>query len=232
MRVVHRMRPRWLASVRARACGGGSSSSASGSRWSRWSPRSLVGLLLPGAATTSSTGTLNDFTGGTALIAVVVLLTTPLQAAGEEYVFRGYLLQAFGSLVRATGGWRSWSPPRCSRSRTALQNFPLFFDRFVFGLIAGWLVIRTGGLEAGIALHILNNFLAFGLALAFGDIGDDAERLGGQLVEHRADRHPVRRLHRARAAGGPADGSADAHPAARGEPPEPAHRGTADGRDA
>ena len=30
---------------------------------------------------------------------------------------------------------------------------------------------RTGGLEAGIALHILNNFLAFGFALAFGDLG-------------------------------------------------------------
>ena len=50
------------------------------------------------------------------------------------------------------------------------QNLPLFFDRFAFGLIAGWLVTRTGGLEAGIALHILNNFLAFGLALAFGDL--------------------------------------------------------------
>ena len=50
-----------------------------------------------------------------------------------------------------------------------VQNFPLFFDRLAFGLIAGWLVIRTGGLEAGIALHVLNNFLAFGIALAFGD---------------------------------------------------------------
>ena len=50
------------------------------------------------------------------------------------------------------------------------QNFPLFFDRFMFGLIAGWLVMRTGGLESGIALHILNNFLAFGAAVTFGDL--------------------------------------------------------------
>ena len=28
----------------------------------------------------------------------------------------------------------------------------------------------TGGLEAGIAMHVLNNWLAFGLALAFGDM--------------------------------------------------------------
>ena len=53
-----------------------------------------------------------------------------------------------------------------------LQNPPLFFDRFMFGLIAAWLVIRTGGLEAGIALHVLNNYLAFGLAIAFGDINE------------------------------------------------------------
>ena len=32
-----------------------------------------------------------------------------------------------------------------------VQNFPLFFDRFMFGMIAGWLIIHTGGLEAGIA---------------------------------------------------------------------------------
>ena len=51
------------------------------------------------------------------------------------------------------------------------QNFPLFFDRFAFGFIAGWLIIRTGGLEAGIAMHILNNFFALGAALLFGDIG-------------------------------------------------------------
>ena len=52
------------------------------------------------------------------------------------------------------------------------QNFPLFFDRFAFGLIAAWLVTRTGGLEAGIALHVLNNFLAFGLALSYGDLSE------------------------------------------------------------
>jgi membrane protease YdiL (CAAX protease family) len=36
--------------------------------------------------------------------------------------------------------------------------------------MAGWLVTRTGGLEAGIALHVVNNIVAFGLALAVGDV--------------------------------------------------------------
>ena len=36
-------------------------------------------------------------------------------------------------------------------------------------------MILTGGLEAGIAMHVLNNFLAFGLALAYGDMDAHAE---------------------------------------------------------
>ena len=74
-----------------------------------------------------------------------------------------------------------------------LQNFPLFFDRFMFGLIAAWLVIRTGGLEAGIALHVLNNFLAFGLRPGLRRHLRDAQRHRGQLVEHpgRPSRSPL-----------------------------------------
>jgi len=177
MRVMHRMRLRWLTSVVPKM------------RWGfLWVCVAIsvvaliaqiaVGLVVPGAES-GEVGGLNDFTRTTAILAVIVLLTTPLQAAGEEYVFRGYLMQAFGSF------WSfSWVPPWGARwiaivSTSALfalahgaQNFPLFFDRFMFGMIAGWLVIRTGGLEAGIAMHVLNNFLAFGFALSFGDLGE------------------------------------------------------------
>ena len=59
------------------------------------------------------------------------------------------------------------------------QSAPVFFDRFAFGLVAGVLVIGTGGLEAGIAMHVLNNWLAFGLALAFGDMGSTLNPTGG-----------------------------------------------------
>ncbi|HYO41501.1 MAG TPA: CPBP family intramembrane glutamic endopeptidase [Nocardioidaceae bacterium] len=169
MRWLHRMRPRWLASVVPRF------------RWRFFAvclgvavvallAQVLVGLLLPAGSEDDLSGAVNDFTVRTALTALVVLASTPLQAAGEEYLFRGYLLQAFGSLFRSR-----WVAVVGTALLFAIahgsQNFPLFFDRFAFGLIAGWLVTRTGGLEAGIALHILNNFLAFGFALAFGDIG-------------------------------------------------------------
>jgi len=169
MRVLHRMRPRWLASVVPRM------------RWRFFfvclglAVIALLAQILAGTVVPSSSGDgdlagkLNDFTAGTAAVALVVLLTTPLQAAGEEYLFRGYLLQAIGSLFR-----NRWVAIVATATLFAVahgaQNIPLFFDRFAFGLIAGWLVTRTGGLEAGIALHILNNFLAFGLALSFGDL--------------------------------------------------------------
>ena len=170
---LHRLKPRWLSSVRPRL------------RWSfllvclALSVVALlaslgVGLLLPLAPGESPVGEVNDFTARTRDFAIVILLLTPLQAAGEEYLFRGYLTQAFGSLV--------WSR-RASQALAVLgpalvfalfhgfsQDPPVFFDRFAFGVVAGILVIRTGGLEAAIAMHVLNNFLAFGLALAFGDL--------------------------------------------------------------
>lgn len=167
MRVFHRMRPRWLMSVRP------------GIRWKFFFiclglavvalvAQLLVGSLLPGD-TNDVGGKLNHFTASSAAVAVIVIFTTPLQAAGEEYVFRGYLMQAFGALFR-----RKWVAIITTATLFALahgvQNFPLFFDRFAFGLIAALAVTLTGGLEAGIALHILNNFLAFGIAVAFGDL--------------------------------------------------------------
>jgi hypothetical protein len=40
-------------------------------------------------------------------------------------------------------------------------------------------VIVTGGLEAGIALHVVNNGLFFGLTLAFGDIDEALAPVAG-----------------------------------------------------
>ena len=49
-------------------------------------------------------GTPSFPTGQLLATAIVILLTTPLQALGEEYGFRGYLMQAFGSLIALPGG--------------------------------------------------------------------------------------------------------------------------------
>lgn len=94
---------------------------------------------------------------------VVIVLTSPLQAAAEEFLFRGYLLQGLGSLVA-----NPWFGVVTSALVFALfhgtQNLPLFLSRFAFGVVVGWLVLRTGGLEAAIAAHVVNNVFAFTLA--------------------------------------------------------------------
>ena len=183
VRFVHRLRPRWLSSV------------LPGMRWKFFFAcfgLAVVALIasvtvsyfLP--ANPNDIGSEpNELTGTLIATGIVILLTTPLQAVGEEYAFRGYLMQAFGSLTHGIADSLGVSPRTASRIASGfavvvtsllfawahgVQNFPLFFDRFAFGLMAGLTVVLVGGLEAGIALHILNNLLAFGIAIFFGDL--------------------------------------------------------------
>lgn len=99
----------------------------------------------------------------------LILITSPLQAAAEEFFFRGYLQQAIGSLAG-----RAWVGVACSALVFAIfhgnQNIALFAHRLGFGLIAGTLVWATGGLEAAIAVHVANNVFAFGYALFTGGV--------------------------------------------------------------
>jgi membrane protease YdiL (CAAX protease family) len=166
-RVVHRLRPRWLSSV------------LPGFRWKFFFvcvglavlaliASLIVGALLPHDPNQLS-GTPHVPTGQLLATAVVILLTTPLQALGEEYGFRGYLMQASGSFFRSRVAALLITSGLFALAH-GTQNFPLFFDRFAFGLIAGLIVILVGGLEAGIALHILNNLLAFGIAVAYNQL--------------------------------------------------------------
>jgi membrane protease YdiL (CAAX protease family) len=149
--LVHGVRPRWLHSVQP------------GFRWA-WAVQGVLvaavvfGLLLVG----SNLGQFPAFRPqpGFWWFLPVILLTSPLQAAAEEYFFRGYLLQALNLVVPGR-----WFGLVGSALVFALfhgtQNLPLFLDRFGFGLVAGVLVLRTGGLEAGIAAHVVNNVFAF-----------------------------------------------------------------------
>jgi len=101
--------------------------------------------------------------------ALVIVVTTPFQALAEEVMFRGYLMQAFGAVVRNV-----WFPIVCTAVVFALfhgvQNPWLFSSRLVFGILAGILVWKTGGLEAGIAIHVANNLCAFALGLFTGTL--------------------------------------------------------------
>ena len=93
------------------------------------------------------------------VMVLLVLLLIPFQAAAEEYVFRGYLMQLVGGWLRHP-------------AFAILLPVPLFvlghgYDVWgaasvgVFAVVAAWLTWRTGGLEAAISLHIVNNVLIF-----------------------------------------------------------------------
>ncbi len=155
---LHQMPSRWLWSVRP------------GIRW-----RYLIGCLVIAIVALNGVMLLSTLIEpplelgpqpGIAGFLLVILLTSPLQAVAEEVFFRGYLMQALGSLVA-----KPWFGVVVSavvfallHSLNGLQNPPLFIDRLAFGLIAGWLVWRTGGLEAGIAAHVVNNVFAYAVA--------------------------------------------------------------------
>ncbi|MGW6015994.1 CPBP family intramembrane glutamic endopeptidase [Streptomyces sp. NPDC055210] len=99
-----------------------------------------------------------------ALAMLIVLV--PLQAAAEEYAFRGWLLQAVGGLFRSP--WIAVLPQAVLFAAAHGWGTPEgFADLVVFGVLAGWLTVRTGGLEAAIALHAVNNLMSFALSAAF-----------------------------------------------------------------
>ncbi|GIF21544.1 membrane protease YdiL (CAAX protease family) [Actinoplanes tereljensis] len=139
----------------------------------------IVLLLGGGTALASATGVdaeldPADLVGWGPFLAsmAVLLLVVPPQAAAEEFVTRGWLLQAVGSWCR-----RPWLPIAVQAVIfAALHGWGTpwgFADLLLFGVVAGWLTVRTGGLEAAIALHVANNLLGSVAAAAFGELGTD-----------------------------------------------------------
>lgn len=116
--------------------------------------------VLLGLAAVAGDAIAADFSHpGLWVMVALVLLLIPFQAAAEEYVFRGYLMQLVGGWLRHP-------------AFAILLPVPLFvlghgYDVWgaasvgVFAVVAAWLTWRTGGLEAAISLHIVNNVLIF-----------------------------------------------------------------------
>ena len=155
---LHRVGPRWLSSVRPGLRRGYLLSCAA----------AAVAVFLAGQVLSWPTrAAAAGWDSSPVPFLLVIAATTPLQAAAEEVVFRGYLLQAFGSLAN-----RAWVGVVLSALVFAglhgSQNPALFTDRLALGLIAGVLVWRTGGLEAAIAAHAVSNVLTYGIGVLTG----------------------------------------------------------------
>jgi membrane protease YdiL (CAAX protease family) len=168
------VRPRWILSVVGRF------------RW-RWLGRLALVIVPVWAVYVGATfllgpaGELRVDATALALLAVVVL-TTPLQAAGEEVGLRG-LVQ------RSVGSW--FAGPRLafavSTAVSALVFGALHFAGdpwliayyVLFGVAMSIAAHRTGGLEAPILIHATNNTLLFLPAVLFGQLAEGIDRSAG-----------------------------------------------------
>ncbi|WP_449276869.1 CPBP family glutamic-type intramembrane protease [Leucobacter sp. GX24907] len=92
----------------------------------------------------------------------IVVLLVPLQAAAEEIVFRGALMQALGAWLRSP--WFAILLPAIGFALAHITTYGFWgmLSVGIMGVVAAWLTWRTGGLEAAIALHVVNNLIAFG----------------------------------------------------------------------
>ena len=95
--------------------------------------------------------------GGALAMAGLGIVLVPIQAAAEEFAFRALPLQMLGAWLRSP----IWG---------ILLPVPLFvlghgyslqgqLEIGLFAVIAGYLTWRTGGLEAAIGLHVVNNLV-------------------------------------------------------------------------
>ena len=112
---------------------------------------------------------------------LIVLLLVPFQAAAEELVFRGFFMQVIGSWLRSP--WLAILLPTVAFALAHIYDIWGMLSVGVMGLIAAWLSWRTGGLEAAISIHVVNNLIAFGI-MASGLSGSTAQEAetGGSWV--------------------------------------------------
>lgn len=167
-------RPRWLSSV------------AGGFRWG-WFARCMavavpvIGALVAFEYLAAPPGDMRvrDYT---VFVAATILLTTPLQAAGEEYFIRGLVQRATASwFAHPVVGWVVSTVVGglvfVSLHLAADPWLNIFY--FLFGVAASWVTWRTGGLEAAVAIHTANNMLAM-TAMPFIDFSNMLDRSVGQ----------------------------------------------------
>jgi membrane protease YdiL (CAAX protease family) len=122
------------------------------------------------------------FDGEVVLYLAIVLVTTPLQSAGEEYGFRGLVQRSVGSWFRGTRVALVVGAV-VSSSLFALAHLAgdpwLIAYYFVFGVSATISARLTGGLEAPVLIHALNNTLLFIPTVLLGQMSESFDRSAG-----------------------------------------------------
>lgn len=89
----------------------------------------------------------------------LVLLLVPAQCVAEEVAFRGYLVQTIGAWLRHPVFAIALPVPLFVLGHAYVGL--AMVDTALWALAMGWLVWRTGGLEAAAAAHVVNNVVVF-----------------------------------------------------------------------
>lgn len=121
--------------------------------------------------------------GTTIALLVVLVLTTPLQAAAEEVAFRGVLTASYASWIRASRPALIvgiiGSSVLFAIVHTSLDPW-MILNYLGLGASTAVMSLLSRGLEASIAFHVMNNVFAYGIGALFGDGGGIAQdRSGG-----------------------------------------------------
>jgi uncharacterized protein len=106
---------------------------------------------------------INNYTASLITLSVVSVLFIPFQAAFEEVLFRGYLMQGFAALVR-----KRWFPLIMTSVLFGLMHafnpevkefgfYTMMPQYILFGLIFGVITILDDGIEAAMGAHAANN---------------------------------------------------------------------------
>lgn len=117
--------------------------------------------------------------GTTVALLVMIVLTTPFQAAGEEYGFRGFIARTVGSWSSRTGV--SFAIGTIASSIVfALVHFAadpwLIAYYLVFAVAMSLIVRETGGLEIAVLIHTLNNVLLLIPAVVLSSLEESLNR--------------------------------------------------------
>jgi uncharacterized protein len=106
---------------------------------------------------------LNNKTGSLIIISVISILLIPFQAAFEEILFRGYLMQGFATIVK-----KRWFPVIMTSLLFGLLHsfnpevkefgfFTMMPQYVAFGLVFGIITVLDDGIEAAMGAHAANN---------------------------------------------------------------------------
>ena len=164
--IAHHARPRWVSSV------------VGGIRWS-WLGRCLLACLPVWVLYLGLGFLLDPVEPGRpdhwVLLLVMAVVLTPFQAAGEEYLFRGWLVQNVGGyfarplaglVVSTVASAALFAAAHGSADPWILLSIATLA---VAACLANW---RTGGLEAGIAMHVVNNVGVGVVTITYGGYTD------------------------------------------------------------